>query len=178
MVSRSHWHKEANSLLSCLHSICRLLYLIDRDSYFFCPVVTNTHTVFTPKLTMSDIRVFFLVACFGSVGAVSRYSISLLTTNWFGQHFAIGTLVVNIIGCFCLGLLGEIGEHLVPVELRTALAAGLLGALTTFSTFGHETFRYLDKGDWWLAAANVSANLVLGLFAVWLGMQLANWSFA
>ena len=63
----------------------------------------------------------------------------------------------------------------VTHPVRLLVAVGFLGAFTTFSTFGYETFRYLQDGAANLALLNVSANLVLGLGAVWLGWWLARW---
>ncbi|HPF70830.1 MAG TPA: CrcB family protein, partial [Candidatus Krumholzibacteria bacterium] len=96
----------------------------------------------------------------------------------WGDRFAFGTLAVNVLGCLLLGALLEAERHtpLVTPPLRLLLAVGFLGAFTTFSTFGWETFRYLQDGATQLALANVSANLVLGLGAVWSGWGLARWA--
>ena len=116
---------------------------------------------------------------FGAVGAVSRYAVGLSAVHLLGDRFAFGTLTVNVIGCFLLALLVHVGTttELVPPDLRTALAIGFLGALTTFSTFGYETMKYIEDGMWHLAVANVAANLVLGLIAVWGGLTLARYIF-
>jgi len=112
-----------------------------------------------------------LVAVFGAVGAVSRYLVSGWAYQLLGARFAYGTLAVNVIGCFLLALLVQVVEsdfNLSP-HLRTALAIGFLGAFTTFSTFGYETFYYAQERAWLLAILNVLANLVFGLLAVWVG---------
>ena len=116
---------------------------------------------------------------FGAVGAVSRYAVGLSVVHWLGDRFAFGTLTVNVIGCFLLALLVHVGTttELVPPDLRSALAIGFLGALTTFSTFGYETMKYVEDGMWHLAIANVAANLLLGLIAVWGGLTLARYIF-
>jgi CrcB protein len=120
-----------------------------------------------------------LIAIFGAVGAVGRYAVGLSAVHLLGDRFAFGTLTVNVIGCFLLGLLVHVGTttELVPPDLRTALAIGLLGAFTTFSTFGYETMKYVEDGTWQLAIANVAANLVLGLIAAWGGLTLARYVF-
>jgi CrcB protein len=89
----------------------------------------------------------------------------------FGEGFAFGTLVVNVIGCFALALFmhAALATDAIPRTLRLAVAVGFLGAFTTFSTFGYETVRYLQDGDLRLAAANVAANVVVCLLATWAG---------
>jgi fluoride exporter len=118
---------------------------------------------------------FFLVGIAGAAGAVSRYGVGLLAERSLGDHFAFGTLMVNVLGCLALGFLLELdrGSTLVTHPVRMLLAVGFLGAFTTFSTFGYETLRYLQAGASHLALINVSANLVLGLGAVWLGYMSA-----
>lgn len=114
---------------------------------------------------------FLLVGIAGAAGAVSRYGIGIWAERFLGGHFAFGTLVVNVLGCLALGFLLELdrGTTLVTHPMRMLVAVGFLGAFTTFSTFGYETLRYLQDGASHLALLNVSANLILGLGAVWLG---------
>jgi len=118
---------------------------------------------------------YFLVGIAGAAGAVSRYGVGLLAERSLGAHFAFGTLLVNVLGCLALGFLLELdrGTTLVTNPVRMLLAVGFLGAFTTFSTFGYETLRYFQDGASQLALINVSANLVLGLGAVWLGYMSA-----
>lgn len=118
---------------------------------------------------------FFLVGIAGAAGAVSRYGVGLLAERTLGSHFAYGTLLVNVLGCLALGFLLELDHAttLVTHPVRVLLAVGFLGAFTTFSTFGYETLRYLQEGASHLALLNVSANLILGLGAVWVGFMSA-----
>ncbi len=117
----------------------------------------------------------FLVGLAGALGAMSRYAVGLGAERWLGTHFAFGTLAVNVVGCLALGFLLEMerGTDLISHPARLLLAVGFLGAFTTFSTFGYETLRYFQSGAGGLGLLNVSANLVLGLGAVWLGFWLA-----
>ena len=112
------------------------------------------------------------IAAFGAVGAVSRYAVSGAMHVWLGTRFPVGTLTVNVLGCFLLGLLMHLGQATtaVPDALKPALSIGLLGALTTFSTFGFETIKLMEDSQFGLAAANVAANVMVGLLAVWLGL--------
>ena len=122
-------------------------------------------------------QAILLVGLAGAAGAITRYLIGLAAVRSLGENFAFGTLLVNVIGCLALGFLLEI-EHTaswVTPPVRLLLAVGFLGAMTTFSTFGYETFRYLSTGAARLALLNLSANLVLGLGGVWLGWGLARW---
>ncbi|NJL29597.1 MAG: fluoride efflux transporter CrcB [Thermoanaerobaculia bacterium] len=117
-----------------------------------------------------------LVAAGGALGAVARY----LASGWVARlshesPFPYGTLAVNVVGSLLLGFLlgaGSEGRFLVPPALRVFLGVGLLGAFTTFSTFSFETLEALRLGDVRVAVANVAANLLFGLPACWLGLQL------
>ena len=122
-------------------------------------------------------RDLLLVASFGAVGAASRYGIGLLTLRLLGQGFAFGTLTVNLLGCFLLGFVMHVvaQREAVSTDLRAALGIGFLGAFTTFSTFGLETFDYLEKGRFTLAGLNISANVLIGLLLVWAGVSLARY---
>jgi CrcB protein len=113
------------------------------------------------------------IAVGGAVGALARFGVGEGLMLLLGKAFPYGTLVVNVAGCFLLGMLAALHTHALSAEVRTGLAAGFLGALTTFSTFGFETIDQLERGQWLVALANVMANLVLGFLAVWLGLLLA-----
>ena len=114
------------------------------------------------------------IALGGAAGAVSRYLVTLGCQRWTTTSFPLATLIVNLTGCFLLGVLAQFGmqsEWLRPT-LRLAIGVGLLGGLTTFSTFGHETFRAIEKGQWTLALGNAAANLIIGILAGWAGVAL------
>ncbi len=114
-----------------------------------------------------------LVALGGSIGAVFRYLISIFMIQVFGSSFPFGTLLVNVLGSFLMGVIYALGQmsHISP-ELNALFGIGLLGALTTFSTFSNETLLLLQEGDWLKATLNVVLNLSLCLFMVYLGQQL------
>ncbi len=118
-----------------------------------------------------------LVAVAGAMGALSRFAVSSWTRTLWGESFPYGTLAVNVLGCLFLGLImtSSLLDNLMSLEFRMALTIGFLGAFTTFSTFGYETMRYVESGDWTTAALNITANVMLGLIAtfagIWLGRQ-------
>jgi len=109
----------------------------------------------------------------GSLGALSRYGVSLLAVKLFGVKFPWGTLIVNLSGCFLIGLAfawGERGFGIMNPSVRLFFMTGFLGALTTFSTFGLEIVTALQEGRYLVAAANIVANNVIGIALVFLGM--------
>ena len=116
-----------------------------------------------------------LIALAGGIGAVSRYLIAGGVQRLGGTSWPIGTFAVNIIGCFILGFFGVTFSRYVLLreEYRIALLVGGLGAFTTFSTYGWETFSLLNDGQRWPAVANVLLSTGIGIGAVWLGYRLA-----
>ena len=117
-----------------------------------------------------------LVMAGGSVGALSRYGVSLLAVNLFGNRFPWGTLIVNLVGCFLIGLafgLAERGSAIMNPSMRLFFVTGYLGALTTFSTFGMETAGAVQQGNTLVALSNVVVNNLAGIALVFLGVWLA-----
>ena len=111
----------------------------------------------------------------GFFGAASRYGLSSLTQRLAGMpYFPVGTLLVNVLGCFVIGLLAGVAEVRGPftAHARVLLISGLLGGFTTFSAFGFETVELLRSGRPALAATNLVVQLVVGLAAVWGGLLL------
>ena len=90
-------------------------------------------------------------------------------------EFPWATFLVNVSGCFVIGLLAVLTEERGPVNpgTRLFLMVGVLGGYTTFSTFGYETLNLMREGSHALAAANAMGQLLLGLAAVWAGMTVA-----
>jgi CrcB protein len=130
------------------------------------------------------VRDCLFVAVGGSLGALARYAAGLAVARLLGRGFPWGTLAVNVAGCFVMGIVVERLLDMEPrpmeaitpaLKLQMALwqqgvAIGFLGALTTFSTFGADTMRELQAGRLQVALANVAANVVLSLAAVWIGI--------
>lgn len=114
------------------------------------------------------------IAIGGAVGSVLRYLVSIGIHALLGRGFPYGTLTVNVLGSFAMGILYIIlVERLSEsAELRALLLIGLLGAFTTFSTFSIETFNLLEGGEIMKAALNVLLSVIICLFAVWAGIIL------
>ncbi|MBN1668729.1 MAG: fluoride efflux transporter CrcB [Anaerolineales bacterium] len=116
-----------------------------------------------------------LIGLGGFIGAIFRYFVSGYVQEFSkSASFPYGTLVVNVLGSFVLGFLYYFIESrgaLTP-EMRALLLIGMLGAFTTFSTFSLETLNLVLHGEFIQALANLSANFVLGLMAVWAGRML------
>lgn len=111
----------------------------------------------------------------GGIGALLRYGASQATVRWWGSALP-GTLAVNIVGCAALGLVWGLVQSragCMSAELRLFLSTGLLGALTTFSTFNWEIFNLLKAGRAGCALAYLALSLVLGLAATASGFYLA-----
>ncbi|HVS10221.1 MAG TPA: fluoride efflux transporter CrcB [Planctomycetota bacterium] len=112
-----------------------------------------------------------LVVAGGSLGALARYGLSGLAHRLYGGTLPVGTLAVNVLGCLLAGSAMSLIEdrQALSSEARTFLLIGVLGAFTTFSSFGYETLALLRSGENGRALLNVAANVVLGLGAVWIG---------
>ena len=117
---------------------------------------------------------FAVVGIGGALGAMARYGVSLACLRAM-PNFPLGTLVVNVIGCFALGLLMawvDVRSEFPPTA-KLFLGVGILGAFTTFSTFGVETIDLLREKETARALLSVLANVALGLAAVMAGRGVA-----
>lgn len=129
---------------------------------------------------MKGITPYVLVGVGGFFGSIARYLTARAAADVLGTTFPVGTLIVNVVGSFLLGLAAVVlAMRYVPYgdEIRLALSIGFLGAYTTFSTFAYETNRLVDDGSWSLAAVNVAASVAAALLSLRLGVVLAHWIF-
>jgi CrcB protein len=119
---------------------------------------------------------YLAIALGGAIGACLRFALSDWMLHLFGRAFPFGTLLVNILGSFVIGLLYGllITEQIAPNPWRIFVGIGVLGAFTTFSTFSMDTVLLLQQGDWFKAVANVVLNVVLCLTLAWLGLKLGS----
>jgi len=117
-----------------------------------------------------------LVMAGGSLGALSRYGISQLSVRLFEGEFPWGTLIVNLCGCFLIGMSFALADRspVMNPSVRFFFITGFLGALTTFSTYGYETFSAVQAGSHWLAVGNVLLNNIAGLILVFLGYRIVS----
>ena len=112
------------------------------------------------------------IALFCAGGGLTRYYLSGWLHSLLGRAFPYGTLAVNIIGAYFIGLIMELSlrSTMIPDTLRIGLTVGFMGGLTTFSTFSYETFKLLEDGQFAMAFVNVLASVVVCLLFTWLGI--------
>ncbi len=112
------------------------------------------------------------IALFCAGGGLARYYLSGWIYNLLGRSFPFGTLLVNVIGAYLIGVTMELGMRstVIPDTMRIGLTVGFMGGLTTFSTFSYETFKLLDDGQLLFAFANITASVSACLLFTWLGI--------
>ena len=113
-----------------------------------------------------------LIALGGAIGTVARYVTSLIALRWFGPEFPYGTLIVNLSGAFLIGLVQELGAEAAVVSdnTRLFLTTGMMGGLTTYSTFSYETVRLMEANAWAQAWLNVVLTTAICLGLCFLGI--------
>ena len=128
------------------------------------------------RMRRGDCLKIFLIALFGAIGTLARYGLQGVVQLRMGSLFPYGTLLINLSGCFLLGLMGQLmlNRVLVSSEMRMAIAVGFFGGYTTFSSFGWETAKMLEDGEWLRATTYVGASVFAGLLLSVAGIRLAN----
>ena len=124
--------------------------------------------------TVRAVAVPLLVALGGAIGSVARYLLTGAVHRFASPYFPYGTFVVNVSGCLLFGIIFALGEErfVIGPPLRAFLLIGVLGGFTTFSSFTFESFQLLRDGELLLASANAVGQLVVGLFAFWVGVTV------
>ena len=119
-------------------------------------------------------RGVLLVGCGGFVGAGARYLCTLFLSRLDTRGFPFGTLLVNLLGCFLIGLLSQLLAVRCPENrsLSLFLTTGILGGFTTFSTFSLETWRLATSGNMLMAVCNLLISIAGGLLGVALGLSV------
>ena len=117
-----------------------------------------------------------LLVVFGIAGTLARYWLQGFVQYRTGSSYPSGTLFVNLIGCFLLGVVAQYGlTHLtIPADWRIGITVGFFGAFTTFSAFSYETARMLEDGEWTRAGTYVLSSVIGGLVAVFCGMRIGD----
>ena len=117
-----------------------------------------------------------LIAIFGAVGTLARYGVQSAVQIRTGGTYPYGTLLINLTGCFLLGLIGQftLNRMVISPDWRVAIAVGFFGGYTTFSSFGWETAKMMEDGEWLRATTYVTASVVIGLLLSIAGIRLAN----
>ena len=123
------------------------------------------------------LKTYLAVMLGGAAGTGARMWLSSFITLKYGENFPIGTIVVNVVGCFIIGSFNALTEAhgMFPAGplVRLIVMVGFLGGFTTFSSFSFETFQLLRDAEIMRASVNAVGQLVVGLFAMWIGFVVA-----
>jgi CrcB protein len=121
-----------------------------------------------------DLTRLIVICCGGAVGTGVRYLLGGLVARWVGPDFPYGTLVINVLGSFSIGLVQQIGLStlLMPETVRLALAIGVMGGFTTYSSFSYETVKLIETGSWVVASLYVAITTGLCLMCCAAGLSL------
>ena len=137
--------------------------------------VAGAWPVYDRKTIGATLRLI-LIALFGAIGTLARYGLQGVVQFRTAGTFPYGTLLVNLSGCFLLGLIGQftLTRLVISPDWRVAIAVGFFGGYTTFSSFGWETAKMLEDGEWLRATTYVAASVIAGLLLSVAGIRLAN----
>jgi CrcB protein len=115
-----------------------------------------------------------LVALGGAIGSALRFLTSLAAVHWLGETFPYGTMIVNLLGAFAIGLVQQVASDtlLIPDNARVFLTTGVMGGLTTYSTFSYETVKLMEANAWLGAWTNIAVTTALALALCALGMTV------
>jgi CrcB protein len=117
---------------------------------------------------------FLLICLGGAVGTGARYAITVWSRGALGASFPFGTLIVNVVGSFLLGIIMVVGlgSEAISPTVRLTLGTGVMGGFTTYSSFNYETLKLLEDRSYAWATLNLAATLLGCIVAGWLGIGL------
>ena len=120
------------------------------------------------------IKMMLIAGAGGFAGTCSRFLIGKWTAGIYQGVFPMGTFLVNVIGCFIIGLLLGLIEktHVMTPEENVLLITGFCGGFTTFSAFADDMWRLVNKGDWTTFGIYLATSVILGVLLVWAGRAL------
>lgn len=118
------------------------------------------------------IKMILLVGAGGFVGSIARFLSSQLIVRYYPSSFPWGTLTVNVVGCFLIGVIYAFSEkgNLLSPEMRLLLATGFCGGFTTFSSFAYESIALMKDGELFYTFLYVAASIVIGFMAAYVGV--------
>jgi CrcB protein len=118
-------------------------------------------------------RILLLIGTGSFIGGVLRYILAQFIQTKFLSTFPFGTLGINILGSFAIGLVFAFSERTnMSPEMRLFLATGICGGFTTFSAFSNETFSLMRDGQLLYASAYITSSVLFGVFATFIGYSL------
>jgi CrcB protein len=118
---------------------------------------------------------YLLIALFGAFGTVARFSVIQITPKIFQTVFPIGTITVNLLGCFLIGLVsGILDTKFISIDenFKNYITIGFLGGFTTFSSFSQDFFNLINNSSYLLAFAYIFVSVFIGLLMFYIGDKL------
>ncbi len=123
---------------------------------------------------MEQLKLVLLVALGGALGSSLRYLTGKIIEFFYLGNFPMATFVVNILGCFIVGILTAfVARNAMFLELKLLLITGFCGGFTTFSTFANESFSLMRSSDMFMFLLYTTLSIWVGILALWLGSKIA-----
>ena len=125
-------------------------------------------------MNLLNLQLVLAVALGGALGSVARYLVGIGSTRLFGVEFPWGTLIINIVGSFLIGVFVELFalKWDLPLSARVFLTVGICGGFTTFSTFSLDSWVLMERGELWWTGGYIVGSVVLSIAALVAGLHL------